>query len=54
VRLAEVLERGDDHRQAESADEDVENAGDVAQRQRTLYRPALRTTADIHVELINI
>ena len=42
MRLAQVLERGDDHRQAESADEDVEDAGHVAKRQRALHRPALR------------
>jgi len=29
VRLAEVLEGGDDHRQTKSADEDIEDTGDV-------------------------
>jgi len=42
VRLAEVLECGDDHRQTKSADENVEDAGHVAKRQRTLDRSALR------------
>jgi len=30
ARLDEVLDGSDDHRQAEPADEDVEDAGDVA------------------------
>ena len=34
--LVDELEQRDDHRQTEAADENVENAGDVAERQRAL------------------
>ena len=50
MRLAQIFECGDDHRQTKAANEDVEDASNVAQRQRALGRTALaQTYADTNV-----
>jgi len=50
-RLVDVFEQRDDHGDSKAADENVEYAGDIAQRQRTLRR-ALRQQPSSHISRV--